>query len=149
MAFASAGRSVRRVLTGTRVYTAAIVFLVLGLLVTPRVLEAHAAFAWTSWHVAQGRLVAHPSEHVRQAGHWAGRTIDLVAPLPWAAQAAQSALAFGQANQEKDRVASLSLYTEVRAALDRALVSRWRGLGLEALAAEARRLEEEAREKKR
>jgi hypothetical protein len=149
MAYASAGRSPRRVFTAGRIYVAAVVLLLLGLLVTPRVLEARAAFAWTSWHVAQGKLVPRAGEHVRQAGHWAGRTIDLSAPLPWAAEAAQQALAFGQATQDKDRVASLSLYTEVRAALDRALASRWRGLGLEALATEARRLEEEAREKKR
>jgi hypothetical protein len=149
MAYAPAGRSSRRLLTGPRIYGAAIVLVVLGLLVTPRVLEARTAFAWTSWHVTQGKLLAHASEHVRQAGHWAGRTIDLCAPLPWAAESAQRALAFGLTTQDKDRVASLSLYTEVRAALDRALASRWRGLGLEALATEARRLEEEAREKKR
>jgi len=149
MAYAPAGRSRRRVFTGERALVACLVLLVLGLLVTPRVLEARAAFAWTNWHVAQGKLAARAGEHVRQAGHWAGRTIDLAAPLPWAVEAAQRALALGQAAQDKDRMASLVLYTEVRAALDRALASRWRGLGLDALATEARRLEDEAREKKR
>lgn len=120
-----------------------------GLLVTPRLLSARSALAWTSWHAAQVADAAHPGEHVRQAGHWAARTVDAAAPLPWAANAASLALGLGQAVEGKDRVAALVAYTEVRAALDRVRATGWRGFGLEALALEARRLEEAARGKKR
>ena len=126
-----------------------LVLLVLGLLLAPRVLEARSALLWTTWHATRARANLRAGEHVRQAGHWAARTVDEIAPLPWAADAASIALGLGRSVESKDRVAALVAYTEVRAALDRAGATRWRGLGMGALAAEARRLEESAREKKR
>ncbi len=131
-----------------RVLTAAFALLLLGVLLAPWVLDARTAFLWTTWHAARGKTSARPGEHVRQAGHWAARTVDATAPLPWAADAATLALGLGQAVEEKERVAALVAYTEVRAALDRARATWWRGIGLGALAAEARRLEEAARAKK-
>jgi hypothetical protein len=126
-----------------------LVVLVIALLAAPRVLEARAAVAWTSWHARRAAAEARPAEHVRQAGHWAARTVDAAAPLPWAADAASLALRVAQSAEEKERVAALVAYTEVRAALDRARASRWRGFGLGTLAAEARQLEESARAKPR
>jgi hypothetical protein len=125
-----------------------LVLLVIGLLVTPRILEAHWALAWTTWHASRASD-ARPAEHVRQAGHWAARTVDAAAPLPWAADAASLALGVARSAEDKERVAALVAYTEVRAALDRVRASRWRGFGLGTLAAEARQLEESARTKKR
>jgi hypothetical protein len=120
----------------------------MGLLLAPRLLEARTALLWTSWHAARGRTGTRPGEHVRQAGHWAARAIEASAPLPWAADAASLALGLGQAAEEKERMAALVAYTEVRAALDRVRSTRWRGLGLGTLAIEARRLEEAARARK-
>ncbi len=134
---------VRRALAGL------FVLLVLGLLLAPRVLEGRAALLWTTWHAARATGAARPAEHVRLAGHWAARTVDASAPLPWAADAASLALGLGQAVEDKERVAALVAYTEVRAALDRVRATRWRGVGLGALAAEARRREEAARARKR
>jgi hypothetical protein len=124
------------------------VLLLIGLLVAPRVLEARWALAWTSWHASRASD-PRPAEHVRQAGHWAARTVDAAAPLPWAADAASLALRVAQSAEDKERVAALVAYTEVRAALDRARATRWRGFGLGTLAVEARQLEESARAKKR
>jgi hypothetical protein len=130
------------------VLTGLLVLAVAGLVVAPRILEARWALAWTSWHVGHAAADARPAEHVRQAGHWAARTVDAAAPLPWAADAASLALGVAQSAEDKERVASLVAYTEVRAALDRVRATRWRGFGLEALASEARQLEESARSKK-
>lgn len=121
----------------------------LTLLLAPRVLEARWALAWTTWHAARVAGNSRPGEHVRQAGHWAARTVEAAAPLPWAADAASLALRLGQSVEDKERVAALVAYTEVRAALDRVRATGWRGLGLGPLALEARRLEEAARAKKR
>ncbi len=120
----------------------------LGLLLAPRVLEARWALAWTTWHAARVGN-SRPGEHVRQAGHWAARTVEAAAPLPWAADAASLALRVGESVEDKERVAALVAYTEVRAALDRVRATRWRGIGLGPLALEARRREEAARAKKR
>jgi hypothetical protein len=130
------------------VLTGLLVLTVAGLLVAPRILEARWALAWTSFHAGHAAADARAAEHVRQAGHWAARTIDAAAPLPWAADAASLALGVARSAEDKERVAALVAYTEVRAALDRARATRWRGFGLGALAAEARQLEESARVKK-
>jgi hypothetical protein len=113
------------------------------------VLEARWALDWTNWHAGRATKDTRPAEHVRQAGHWAARTVDAAAPLPWAADAASLALRLAQSVEDKERVAALVAYTEVRASLDRARATRWRGIGLGRLAAEARQLEEAARAKKR
>jgi hypothetical protein len=132
-----------------RVFSGLFVLLVVSLLVAPRVLEARWALDWTAWHAGRASNDSRPAEHVRQAGQWAARTVDAAAPLPWAADAASLALRLAQSHEDKERVASLVAYTEVRAALDRARATPWRGLGLGRLAAEARELEEAARAKKR
>jgi hypothetical protein len=132
-----------------RVFAGLLVLLVIALLVIPRVLEARRALEWTTWHAGQVTSSSRPAEHVRQAGHWAARTVDAAAPLPWAADAASLALRLARSVEDKEGVAALVAYTEVRAALDRVRATRWRGLGLGRLAAEARQLEEAARAKKR
>ncbi len=124
-------------------------FLLLLLLVVvlgPRFLEGRTALAWTRYHAAQGAAAKRPGVHVRQAAHWAAQALDSLAPLPDAAEAARVALGLGQAVEARDRAAALTLYTEVRAALERLRGSRWRGWGLAGLAAEAGRLAEAARE---
>ena len=124
-------------------------FLLLLLLVVvlgPRFLEGRTALAWTRYHAAQGVAAKRPGVHVRQTAHWAAQALDSLAPLPDAAEAARVALGLGQAVEARDRAAALTLYTEVRAALERLRGSRWRGWGLAGLAAEAGRLAEAARE---
>src|SRR5262249_51245475 len=142
-------RGRRALVVAGRVLTGLFVLLVVGLLLAPRLLEAQWALAWTNWHAGRAAIDARPAEHVRQAGHWAARTVDAAAPLPWAADAASLALRVAQSAEDKERVAALVAYTEVRAALDRARATRWRGFGLGTLAAEARQLEESARTRKR
>jgi hypothetical protein len=131
------------------VLTGVLVLLLVGLLAAPRILEARWALDWTTWHAGRATTEPRAAEHVRQAGHWAARTVDAAAPLPWAADAASLALRLARSAEDKERVAALVAYTEVRAALDRARATRWRGLGLGRLAAEARELEQAARAKKR
>ena len=120
-------------------------FVVTGLSLGPRMIDARAALLWTRYFAAQPGPVARPIDAGRQAGRAAARAIDRAAPLPMAAEAARNALTFGQTLMPLQPPAALALYTEVRTALDRARASRVRGLGLGALAAEARGLEDSAR----
>ena len=99
------------------------------------------------YHASRGASAERPPEHLRGAARHAARALDRLAPLPWAAQAAELALDLGRRLEEREPAAALTLYTEVRAALERARASRWRGMGLEELAAEARRLEQQRRER--
>jgi hypothetical protein len=125
---------------------AALALLLGALLLAPRVLEGRTALAWTRYHAGQAPLAHRPGEHVRQAGYWAAQAVERLAPLPEGAEAARLALSLGQALEARDRTAALTLYTQLRAALERVRGSRWRGLGLGDLAAEAGRLAEAARE---
>lgn len=124
-------------------------FLVLSLAVlafAPRLLEGRTALAWTRYHAARGASASRPGEHLRQAGHWATQALDATAPLPMAAEAARLALTLGRSAEARDRTAALTLYTQVRASVERLRRSRWRGLGLGGLAAEAGRLAEAVQE---
>jgi hypothetical protein len=118
--------------------------LLLGLL-GPRVVDGYAALQWTAYHAASGPGSARPEEHARAAGRWASRALDRAAPLPYASDAARLALGLGRSLEPSRRAAALALYSEVRASLDRARASPWRGIGLARLLAEARELEERAR----
>jgi hypothetical protein len=138
---ARAGFSTRSLLV-----EAVLACLIAGLLIAPQVLEGRTALAWTRYHAAQAPLARRPGEHTRQAGHWAAQAVELLAPLPQGAEAARLALGLGQAIEPRDHTAALTLYTQVRAALERVRASRGRGLGLGGLAAEAGRLAEAARE---
>jgi len=121
-----------------------LVLLVLAL--APRIREGETALAWTRYHAAQGAAAKRPGLHVRQAAHWAAQALESLAPLPGGAEAAWVALNLGQRVEGRDRAAALTLYTEVRAALERLRASRWRGLGLGSVAAEAARLTDAATE---
>ena len=123
-----------------------LLLLLLALALGPRFLEGQTALAWTRYHAAQATAAKRPGVHVRQAAHWAAQALESLAPLPDSAEAARVALSLGQAVEARDRTAALTLYTEVRAALERLRASRWRGWGLGGLAAEAARLAEAARE---
>ncbi len=116
------------------------------LALAPRIREGETALAWTRYYAAQGAAAKRPGVHVRQAAHWAAQALELVAPLPGGAEAARLALNLGLAAEPRDRAAALTLYTEVRAVLERLRTSRWRGAGLGGLAVEAARLAEAARE---
>lgn len=120
--------------------------LLAGLVIAPDLLDGRTALAWTRYHAQQAPLARRPGEHTRQAGHWAAQAVESLAPLPAGAEAARLALDLGQAIEPRDHAAALTLYTQVRAALERARTSRWRGIGLGGLAAEAGRLAEAARE---
>ena len=123
-----------------------LLLLLFGLVLGPRLLEGRTALAWTRYHAAQATAAKRPGVHVRQAAHWAVQALESLAPLPDAAEAARLALSVGQAVEGRDRTAALTLYTEVRAALERLRASGWRGWGLAGLTAEAARLTEAPRE---
>ncbi len=123
-----------------------LLLLLLVLALAPRLLEGRTALAWTRYHAAQATAAKRPGVHVREAAHWAVQALESVAPLPDAAEAARVALSVGQAVEGRDRTAALTLYTEVRAALERLRASGWRGWGLAGLTAEAARLAEAPRE---
>ena len=123
-----------------------LLLLLLVLALGPRLLEGRTALAWTRYHAAQAAAAKRPGVHVREAAHWATQALESLAPLPDAAEAARVALSLGPAVEARDRAAALTLYTEVRAALERLRASGWRGWGLAGLAAEAARLAEAPRE---
>ena len=125
---------------------ALLLLLLLVLALGPRFLEGRTALAWTRYHAAQATAAKRPGVHVREAAHWAVQALESLAPLPDAAEAARVALSVGQAVEGRDRTAALTLYTEVRAALERLRGSGWRGWGLAGLTAEAARLTEAPRE---
>jgi len=126
----------------------ALLLVLLGALaLSPRLIEGRTALVWTRHHAARGAAATRPGEHLRQGGQWAVRALEAAAPLPFAAEAAWVALGLGQAAEARDGAAALTLYTEVRASVERLRGSRWRGLGLGGLAAEAGRLATAARER--
>lgn len=110
----------------------------------PRLMEGYGALQWTRFHAAR---VDSPraTDHARRAGRAAARTVGLTAPLPWAAQAARTALDAGRSLESSNGPAASSLYAEVRSALDHVSASPVRGFGLSAITAEARSLDEAAR----
>ncbi len=122
-----------------------LVGLVAALALAPRLFEGLSALSWTRYHVTQAAVAPRPGEHARQAGHWAALALDALAPLPPGAEAARLALGLGPSIEVRDRPAALTLYTEVRAELERLRASRFRGLGLADLAAEAGARAEAAR----
>jgi hypothetical protein len=122
-----------------------LVALVAALALAPRLFDGLSALAWTRYHVAEAARAPRPGEHARQAGHWAALALDALAPLPAGAEAARLAIGLGPSIEVRDRPAALTLYTEVRAELERLRTSRLRGLGLAELAAEAGRRAEAAR----
>ena len=126
---------------------AVLALLIVALLLAAQILEGRAAVDWTRYHAEQAPLARRPGEHTRQAGTWAAQAVELLAPLPEGADAARLALGLGQSIEARDHAAALTLYTQVRAALERVRASRWRGLGLGDLAAEAGRLAEAARQR--
>jgi hypothetical protein len=111
-----------------------------GLAFGPRALDGHAAVAWTR-HLSLRNQDTPRALDARAAGRWAARAIDALAPLPGAGEAARLALDYGRRLAPRDPAAARALATPVREALDRAVSSRLRGLGLGGLAEEARRLE--------
>jgi hypothetical protein len=107
----------------------------------PRLASGYGALQWTRFHAARARE-PRGAEHVRGAGRAAARTIDLLAPLPSAAEAARLALEAGREARESNPATSAALFEDVRDALDRVTAGRIRGLGLGALAREARSLDD-------
>ena len=116
----------------------------LSIVVAPRLIEGYGALLWTRFHAAR-TSGPHAGEHARKAGRAAARTIDLVAPLPWADEAARLAVDAASSLESQNRPSAVSALDEVRAALDRATASPLRGIGLGATASEARRRDEDAR----
>ena len=106
-----------------------------------RGLEAHAAVLWTEYYVLRGPE-RRGTEEALKAGRSAARAIDLGAPLPDAATAAALSLDLARAFEPQNPEAALALVSGVRAALDQARSSRFRGWGLEAFDDDARVLEE-------
>jgi hypothetical protein len=111
---------------------------------TPRLVDGYRALQWTRFHAARVGG-PRPGEHARKAAHAAARAIDLTAPLPWAREAARLVLDASNGLEEPNRPSAEAACDEVRGALDRASASRFRRVGLGALAEEARARGDEAR----
>ena len=109
----------------------------------PRAVRGYSALQWTRYHARQPPDAFGPS--ARGAARWAVVVIRELAPLPWAAEASRLALDVGAKHEIANPSASLALYEQVRRALDVAVDSRWRGLGLESLREEATRRERDLR----
>jgi hypothetical protein len=108
----------------------------------PRLMDGWAALQWTRYYAALGAAGAqHPGDVGNRAGRAAARVIDATAPLPTAQEAARLALDLGRNLEPAHAGMAAVLYAHVRGALDRATASRVRGLGLAALADEARQRE--------
>jgi hypothetical protein len=90
--------------------------------------RAHAALQWTRFHAAQTPDAS--GQHARGVTRWATQTLAAAAPHPWGADACQLALEFGGRQEATNPAAALALYEGVRAALEEAAASRWRGLGV-------------------
>jgi hypothetical protein len=123
------------------------VLLLFGILLTlllPRFMDAQAALLWTEYRASRGAMPPHVAENARQAGRSAARAIDLAAPFPIASDAARLALDLGRSIEPSNPRAAFGLYSEVRGALDRAVASRIRGMGLESVAREAEELQNRA-----
>lgn len=118
----------------------AVAALACGLL-GPRLIDAYTELQWVRYHASHGAVAREPPAHLRGAARHAARAVELMAPLPWAGEAAGLALDLGRRLEGRQDAAALSLYVEVRGALERVRASRWRGLGLAGVAAEAERLE--------
>lgn len=134
----------RRFLRGGLVFDLALLLLALSLLAAPRLLEGLAALEWTRHHAWVGTSLR-PAERARQASLSAVLALDRLAPLPGGAEAAGLALEVGRRLSARERVAALGLAHDLRVTIERLRASRVRGLGLQALLEEARRLEEETR----
>jgi hypothetical protein len=113
--------------------------------VGPRLMEGYGALEWTRFHARQAGA-PHGADHARRAAHAAARAVDLTAPLPWAPEAARLALEAGQVLGPKNAPSASAVYGEVRGALDRASASPIRRFGLEGVSAEARLLDDAARQ---
>ena len=126
--------------------TLGLIFVAGAVIVAPRLTEGYGALQWVRFH---SRLVGafHGADHARRAGHSAARVVDLVAPLPWAREASGLALEAAQSLGARNAASAAAVYLEVRGALDRAQSSSVRGYGIEDVAARARRLDDEGRQK--
>jgi hypothetical protein len=109
----------------------------------PRVVEGYRSLQWARHHLVEAGRFQRPSEHARQAGHFAARTLEAFAPLPVGTAITRDALDLAARLQPKDPTAARTVYTEVRGALERLRASRVRGFGLGALAEDVRRREAE------
>jgi hypothetical protein len=100
-----------------------------GLAFGPRLVDGYLALQWTRHYV--GRNLAAPRvADARPTGRSAARAVDGLAPLPQAWEAARLALEYGERLKLKDAAAARAVLTPVRVAVERAVASRLRGLGL-------------------
>jgi hypothetical protein len=124
---------------------AVLVALLAGLYHAPQALSAWVAWEWTRFHHQRAAPQAGAGHEARQAGRWAARALDAEALLPWSRRAVSMALDAARVVEPDDPAAAREVYAELRAALERARSSPFRGIGLGALVGEARRLEQAAR----
>jgi hypothetical protein len=113
-------------------------------LLGPRLVDGLAALEWTRYYARHG-ADTRPWDLGHKAGRSAARAIERLAPLPQAAEAAHLAMGIGQLLEDQNPAAALTLYTQLRSALERTQSSRVQGLGLAAVSAEAKTREETAR----
>lgn len=101
-----------------------------ALLLGPRLIEGRSALHWTRYH-ASGRSELRPAEWARQTARWAGRSVDLLAPLPWAPEAVGLALAVARQLEPEHPAEAALLCKQLERSLAPAAASRWRGFGLQ------------------
>jgi len=139
-------RSARTSVLRDALLNAGLLLLVVGVAAAgPRVLEALSAGEWARYHAALAARGLRAAEEARTTGRQAARALDRAAPLPQAAAGARAVLMLGRELQVSDPRAALAAYGPVLEVLDRLESSRWRAAGLGELAAELRRLQQEAR----
>jgi hypothetical protein len=119
---------------------ASLVVLCAGLAWAPRLVDGYLALQWTR-HLAARSAGTPRVQDARPQGRWAARTVDDLAPLPQAWEAARLALEVARRLRLKDAAAARALVTPVREALERAERSAVRGYGLGTLREEATEVE--------
>jgi hypothetical protein len=124
----------------SRLAVAGLIVLCAGLAFAPRLVDGYLALQWTRHLVARNAIAPHVQD-ARSAGRWAARTVDDLAPLPQAWEAARLALELAQKLQPRDAAAARALVTPVREALERVESSTVRGFGVGTLREEASRVE--------
>lgn len=100
-----------------------------ALFLGPRLIEGRTALHWTRYH-ASGRSELRPAEWARQTARWAGRGVDLLAPLPGAAEAAGLALSVARQLEPEHPAEAALLCKQLQLNVEQAARSRWRGFGL-------------------
>ena len=118
-----------RGLAGLALQAFLLLALVSAVLLGPRIFEGQTALRWTRYH-ASGRSDLRPAELARQTARWAGRSIELLAPLPGGAEAASLAVGVARDLEAQYPKQAAALCLPLERTLAQVAAVRWRSLGL-------------------